>query len=209
MQNVATAPRPAADTAVRHLLRIPEGQTATERAAHRAFSTSVLVSATRCTLTYLVLPFLLPALGLAAGVGPAIGIPVGLVAIASNVATIRRFWAADHRWRWAYTALALTVITLLLVLLVEDISSLVGFRRRGAPARAHDVRVRRRRPRHRGHRRAWTAHHRVLRAGRRLLRPLEPAFERWVLGLPGVGPMVHDHQGAWGCPAAPRSSPLP
>ena len=126
MQNVATAPRPAADTAVRRLLRIPEGQTATERAAERAFSTSVLVSATRCTLTYLVLPFLLPALGLAAGVGPAIGIPVGLVAIASNVATIRRFWAADHRWRWAYTALALTVIALLLVLLVEDISSLVG-----------------------------------------------------------------------------------
>ena len=106
MQNVATAPRPAADAAMRRLLRIPEGQTASEGAAQRAFSTSVLVSATRCTLTYLVLPFLLPALGLAAGVGPAIGIPVGLVAIASNVATIRRFWAADHRWRWAYTALA-------------------------------------------------------------------------------------------------------
>ena len=84
------------------------------------------MSATRCILTYVVLPFLLPALGLAAGVGPAIGIPVGLVAIAFNVATIRRFWAADHRWRWAYTALAVSVIVLLLVLLVEDVSSLVG-----------------------------------------------------------------------------------
>jgi hypothetical protein len=126
VQNVATAPRPAADVAMRRLLRIPEGHTASERAAQRAFSTSVLVSATRCTLTYLVLPFLLPALGLAAGVGPAIGIPVGLVAIASNIATIRRFWAADHRWRWAYTALALTVIALLLVLLAEDLASLVG-----------------------------------------------------------------------------------
>jgi hypothetical protein len=126
VQNVATAPRPAADAAMRRLLRIPEGQTASESAAQRAFSTSVLVSATRCILTYLVLPFLLPVLGLAAGVGPAIGIPVGLVAIASNVATIRRFWAADHRWRWAYTALAVTVIVLLLVLLVEDVGSLVG-----------------------------------------------------------------------------------
>jgi hypothetical protein len=126
VQNVATAPRPAADVAMRRLLRIPEGQTASEGAAQRAFSTSVLVSATRCILTYLVLPFLLPALGLAAGVGPAIGIPVGLVAIASNVATIRRFWAADHRWRWAYTALAVTVIVLLLVLLVEDVGSVVG-----------------------------------------------------------------------------------
>jgi hypothetical protein len=126
VQNVATAPRPAADVAMRRLLRIPEGHTVSEGAAQRAFSTSVLVSATRCILTYLVLPFLLPALGLAAGVGPAIGIPVGLVAIAANVATIRRFWAADHRWRWAYTALAAMVIVLLVVLLVEDVGSLVG-----------------------------------------------------------------------------------
>lgn len=126
VQNVATAPRPAADIAMRRLLRIPEGHTATEDAAQRAFSTSVLVSAVRCVLTYLVLPFLAPALGLAAGVGPAIGLPVGAVAIAANVMTIRRFWAADHRWRWAYTALAVTVIALLVVLMAQDVTTLVG-----------------------------------------------------------------------------------
>jgi len=126
VQNVATVARPAADVAVRRLLRIPEGQAASVDSAQRAFSTSVLVSAIRCTLTYLVLPFLAPALGLAAGVGPAIGIPVGVVAIACNVMTIRRFWAADHRWRWAYTALSLTVIALLVVLMVRDIAALVG-----------------------------------------------------------------------------------
>jgi hypothetical protein len=84
------------------------------------------VSATRCLLTYIVLPFLAPALGLAAGVGPAIGIPVGIVAVVCNVLTIRRFWAADHRWRWAYTAISLSVIVLLTILLVEDIASLIG-----------------------------------------------------------------------------------
>jgi hypothetical protein len=126
VQNVATAPRPAADAAMRRLLRIPEGHTATEGAAQRAFSTSVMVSAVRCVLTYLVLPFVAPALGLAAGVGPAIGIPVGIVAIVFNVMTIRRFWAADHRWRWAYTGLALTVIALLLVLMAQDLASLLG-----------------------------------------------------------------------------------
>lgn len=126
VQNVATAPRPAADVAVRRLLRIPDGRTATEGAAQRAFSTSVLVSAVRCVLTYLVLPFVAPALGLATGVGPAIGIPIGAVAIACNVMTIRRFWAADHRWRWGYTALALTVIALLLVLMARDVATLVG-----------------------------------------------------------------------------------
>ncbi len=126
MHNVATAPRPAADVAVRRLLRIPDGPPAPEGAAQRAFSTSILVSATRCLLTYIVLPFLAPALGLAAGVGPAVGIPIGVVAIGSNVLTIRRFWAADHRWRWAYTTIALTVIALLLVLMVEDVLDLVA-----------------------------------------------------------------------------------
>jgi hypothetical protein len=126
VHNVATAPRPAADVAVRRLLRIPDGPPAPEGAAQRAFSTSILVSATRCLLTYIVLPFLAPVLGLAAGVGPAVGIPIGIVAIVCNILTIRRFWAADHRWRWAYTAIALTVIALLLVLMVEDILDLVG-----------------------------------------------------------------------------------
>jgi hypothetical protein len=126
VHNVATAPRPAADVAVRRLLRIPDGPPAPEGAAQRAFSTSILVSATRCLLTYIVLPFVAPALGLAAGVGPAVGIPIGVVAIGCNILTIRRFWAADHRWRWAYTAIALTVIALLLVLMVEDILDLVA-----------------------------------------------------------------------------------
>jgi hypothetical protein len=126
VQNVATAPRPAADVLVRRVLRIPDGPAAPEGAAQRAFSTSILVSATRCLLTYVVLPFLAPALGLAAGVGPAIGIPVGVVAIVANVLTIRRFWAADHRRRWAYTAISLSVIVLLAILLVEDVASLIG-----------------------------------------------------------------------------------
>jgi hypothetical protein len=126
VHNVATAPRPAADVAVRRLLRIPDGPPASEGPAQRAFSTSILVSATRCLLTYVVLPFVAPALGLAAGVGPAVGIPIGVVAIGCNILTIRRFWAADHRWRWAYTAIALTVIALLLILMVADILDLVA-----------------------------------------------------------------------------------
>lgn len=123
---MATAHRPAADAAVRRLLRIPDGPPAPEDAAQRAFSTSMAVSATRCLLTYIVLPFVAPVLGLAAGVGPAIGLPVGAVAIGANVLTIRRFWAADHRWRWAYTAIALAVIALLVVLMVEDLVELVA-----------------------------------------------------------------------------------
>jgi len=91
-----------------------------------AFSTSILVSATRCIITYVLLPFVVPVLGIAAGVGPWLGIPIGVAAIVCNVLTIRRFWAADHKWRWAYTALALTIIVLLLVLMAKDIASVLG-----------------------------------------------------------------------------------
>jgi hypothetical protein len=111
---------------MRRLLRIPDGPAAPEEAAQRAFSTSIMVSATRCILTYVILPFVAPVLGFAAGVGPIIGIPIGIAAIICNVLTIRRFWAADHRWRWAYTGLALTVISMLLVLMAKDLASVLG-----------------------------------------------------------------------------------
>lgn len=101
-------------------------QQAREAAAQRAFSTSILVSATRCLLTYIVLPFVAPAVGIASDVGPGLGIAIGLVAVGSNILTIRRFHAAQHRWRWAYTAIAVCVIVLLAVLMVQDVADLVG-----------------------------------------------------------------------------------
>jgi hypothetical protein len=97
-----------------------------EAAARRAFSTSMLVSATRCLLTYIVLPFVAPVFGIAADVGPGLGITIGLVAVGSNVLTIRRFHRAHHRWRWGYTAIAVCVIAMLAVLMVRDISDLLG-----------------------------------------------------------------------------------
>ena len=67
--------------------------------AQRAFNMSIIVSGIRCTLAYVVLPFITPLIGLAPGVGPAIGIPVASVAIVANVVSIRRFWRAQHPWR--------------------------------------------------------------------------------------------------------------
>lgn len=99
--------------------------TADPDAATRAFSTSVLVSGIRCTLAYVVFPWLLPALGVAGGVGPALGLVIGPVAIAFNVASIRRFHASDHRWKWHITALNLAVIGLLVVLLALDVRDLL------------------------------------------------------------------------------------
>jgi heme O synthase-like polyprenyltransferase len=92
----------------------------------RGFSISMVVSGIRCTLAYVVFPWVLPILGLTGAVGPIIGIVVSLVAIGFNVASIRRFWRADHRWKWPVTALSTGIIGLLLVLLVRDVLELIG-----------------------------------------------------------------------------------
>ena len=118
--------RSPADMVVRKLLRIRDRPTGlSENAAYSAFQRSMLISAIRCTLTYVIFPFVLPAAGFATGVGPVLGIAIGLVAITCDVFTIRRFFSVDHRWRWHFSAIAGTVICLLLVLMVQDIIHLV------------------------------------------------------------------------------------
>ncbi len=92
--------------------------------AATVFSQSVMISGIRCLLAYIVFPWVLPALGIAKGVGPWIGITVGVVAIGFNLASIRRFWAADHRWKWPITLINCSVIGLLVTLLVIDAGSL-------------------------------------------------------------------------------------
>ena len=120
------ATRTKADLVVRRILRIrerPAGVTAAS--AYATFQRSMLISAIRCTLTYVVFPFVLPAVGFATGVGPIVGIVIGVLAMTCDVFTIRRFFAIDHRWRWHFSAVALAVIGLLSVLLVQDIVHLV------------------------------------------------------------------------------------
>jgi hypothetical protein len=117
--------RSKADLVVRRVLRIRERPAGvTSAAAYQAFQKSMLISATRCTLTYVVFPFVLPAVGFAAqGV---VGIVVGLVAMVCDVFTIRRFFAVDHKWRWQFSGLVFGIMCLLSVLLVQDISHLVS-----------------------------------------------------------------------------------
>jgi hypothetical protein len=115
------------DVAMRRVLRIegdPGGVTAAE--AQAAFRTSILVSTVRCLLTYIVLPFVVPAVGLAAGVGPAVSLVISAVAIYFLVGSMRRFWRVHHRKRWHYTTLALIVGALLIVGSVLDVVNLVS-----------------------------------------------------------------------------------
>lgn len=115
-----------ADLRMRQLLRLPlDAPKASEASARSLVERSLLISMVRCLLTYILLPFVAPLLGVGLGVAPFIGIPVGLVAIVANVASVRRFWRADHRYRWHYTALASLIVVLLTWLIVVDVVGLI------------------------------------------------------------------------------------
>lgn len=118
--------RSGLDCAVRRVLRLPvDAPRASAADAQKAFQTSVLVAAVRCLLMYIVFPFVLPAIGVAKGVGPAIGLSISVVAIVAIVMSIRRFWRADHSKRWHYTVLGLAVIGFLAYLVVRDVTALI------------------------------------------------------------------------------------
>jgi len=110
------------DLKMRRLLRLPAGPpTATAESARRVFEVSIWISATRCLLTYIVLPFVFPLIGVSTSATPAVGVPVSLIAIGADVMSIRRFWRADHKYRWHYTALAGSIICAMVILVITDL----------------------------------------------------------------------------------------
>ena len=96
----------------------------TYQEAEAAFSKSIVVSAVRCTLTYVLIPFVFPIMGFGTGVGPWIGVPVGVAAMIANVVSVRRFHHADHRWKWPMSTINAGIIVLLVILVVADLNNL-------------------------------------------------------------------------------------
>ena len=118
---------PPADRFMRRLLRLPvDGERASAAAARSAFRTSIAVATVRCLLMYIVFPFVLPAVGLAAGVGPAVGLAISVVAVVAITMSVRRFWRADHSKRWHYTILGALVTVFMVYLFVRDLVTLLG-----------------------------------------------------------------------------------
>jgi len=111
----------SADRFMRKLLRVDQAAPATAADARKALQTSVMVSAVRCILTYIVLPFILPILGLAAGVGPLIGAAIGIIAAVCIVSSMRRFWRANHSARWGYAAFGTCMLMFLIAMSIRDI----------------------------------------------------------------------------------------
>jgi hypothetical protein len=102
-------------------------------AESRPFETPLLLAGARCILRYVVLPLLLPLLGVATGatVGIVTGAALALlltldvIAVVAIVATLRRLWRLQHPRRWQYLPLALMLAVLVGLFFVIDARVLV------------------------------------------------------------------------------------
>ncbi len=94
--------------------------------AQRAFSMAIVISGIRCLIAYIVLPFVAPFLNLAPGVGPWLGIVIGVVAVVANVFSIRRFSRSNHRLRRPVIAINIAVILFMLVLIGIDLAEIAS-----------------------------------------------------------------------------------
>lgn len=124
---VAVPVRSRADLRMWRILRIPAGgRGADEQQAYRLFSASITLSAARCLLSYIVIPIVAPLVGSTGAYGHPLGIAVGLLAIVFDVKATRRFWLADHAWRWRMTILYGVVILMVTGLVVHDAVALAS-----------------------------------------------------------------------------------
>ena len=115
------------DRRMKRLLRLPvDGPSGSEASARRVFEVSIWISATRCLLTYIILPWVLPLVGVAKGWGPVLGLIVSPIAIVFNVLSIRRFHRSGHRYRWPISAVNATIIVLLVILVIRDLVDLLS-----------------------------------------------------------------------------------
>lgn len=108
----------------RSRIAIPSDETAQTRRAENALTISLLFSGLRCILQYVLLPFLLPIIGVAADATVPILLLINLIAIASIFLSLRRFWTIGYKHRWSYLVVALAALTLLVAFTAYDIAML-------------------------------------------------------------------------------------
>ncbi len=121
-----TPVRSGADRAMRRLLRLPaDAPKQSIMGTENVFGKSIAISGLRCTLTYIVLPLLAPIFNLTGASLPVIGLLLGAVSMVAITISMRRFFAADHKYRWGYAAIGGTIFVMLIVAGIADISTLV------------------------------------------------------------------------------------
>ncbi|MFT4228890.1 MAG: hypothetical protein QM602_01210 [Microbacterium sp.] len=115
-----------ADRFMRRLLRVSPADRRDVAGAHRAFRTAIVISGLRCAISYLLVPILIPITAVAGWVAAPLSLALCVFAMVNGVVSVRRFWAANHRSRWMYTAFMAVVFVVLIVAVVLDVGRLAA-----------------------------------------------------------------------------------
>jgi hypothetical protein len=84
----------------------------------RLMGGSLVFVAIRCTLQYVLLPFVLPFFGLAGSWSVGIATAIDLFALGMIAYNVNRLW--NTSWRWRYLALSVVMVAILLIFLYQD-----------------------------------------------------------------------------------------
>jgi len=119
--------RTTADRVMRRVLLLPpDAPKESIFGSESVFGKSIAISAVRCLITYVFLPLLGPVINLSGTVGPILGLVLGAVSMVAIWFSMRRFFAADHKWRWPYAAVGGGIFVLLIVAGIYDITTLAS-----------------------------------------------------------------------------------
>lgn len=123
--STSTPQRPLADRLMRRVLFIDDAAPpGSIMGGRNALQSSIVISGVRCLITYIFIPLLGPLAGLG-GVGPILGLTLGAVSVVFIVMSMRRFFSADHKWRWGYASIGGVLLVVVAVQSVLDIRTLV------------------------------------------------------------------------------------
>ena len=125
---MAAAPvRSAADRRMRRLLLLdPDAPRVSIFGSEQLFGRSIAISAVRCLITYVFLPLLAPIFNLSGVYGPILGLLLGAVSMIAIVFSMRRFFAADHKYRWWYAGVGTAIFVALIFSGVHDLTNLTS-----------------------------------------------------------------------------------
>ena len=117
------------DKVIARLLFVtPQSEVYTEerpQQAENAFSFALLFSGVRCIIMYVILPFVLPIIGLAGDFGAWLDIVINLIAIGAIIYSLRRFWTINYNRKWQYFPVAIVALFLLIAFIALDLNTIL------------------------------------------------------------------------------------
>lgn len=92
--------------------------------ATKVVGSSMVFVAIRCTLQYVILPFVLPFFGLSNDISAVLSLAIELFALGMIGYNVWRLW--NTSWRWGYLAWSTLMVFIITVFLISDIRILMA-----------------------------------------------------------------------------------